>query len=120
MTNWRVGSTSLDERPERPHQPRKTVDFIVSIVLFVATGLPTPALLDSAAPHLSAVAPATPPEVVQPVQVPPDAPPPAGTCGRHPHQPCAGAIGFCPQWQCIDGRWVDVRPSPGKGDPLFD
>ncbi len=40
------------------------------------------------------------------------------TCSKPPPGgPCAGAIGFCPQWSCQDGKWVDVRPSKGPKGP---
>lgn len=42
-------------------------------------------------------------------------------CGAPPRMgTCAGAIGFCPVYRCIEGEWVDVRPSKkGRpGDPL--
>jgi hypothetical protein len=30
---------------------------------------------------------------------------------------CAGAPGFCPEWECRDGEWVDVRRERPWGRP---
>ena len=30
-----------------------------------------------------------------------------------PPPPCAGAIGFCPSWDCVDGKWVS-KPRPNR------
>ena len=30
-----------------------------------------------------------------------------------PPPPCAGAIGFCPSWDCVDGKWV-AKPLPRR------
>ncbi|MFO0616236.1 MAG: hypothetical protein U0414_26820 [Polyangiaceae bacterium] len=92
------------------------MDFILSLVLFVTTGCPTPDLVATSAPRVEAPSPVhAPPPVVEPAPEP-------KTCAPNPSRsPCAGAIGFCPVWRCVDGEWVDVRPRRGNvkpGDPL--
>lgn len=55
------------------------------------------------------------------VVAPPEPAPRDRSCKNPPKLgTCAGAIGFCPVYRCIEGEWVDVRPSrrTAKGEPL--
>jgi hypothetical protein len=72
---------------------------------------------------LPALEPVTEPRQPEPPHesTPPSQPPPSSpTLERVPaapkrceplpaHYACAGAPGFCPEWECRDGQWVDVR-----------
>ncbi|HSQ67503.1 MAG TPA: hypothetical protein VLM85_30040 [Polyangiaceae bacterium] len=43
-----------------------------------------------------------------------------GGCGPLPPEartPCGGDIYSCPQWSCVNGKWVDTRPRRGAGLP---
>lgn len=89
------------------------MNFALALLLFVTTGCPTPDLVATDVPTAEST-PANPAEPPPPpferVPPKPPAPPAAKTCGPPPNYACGGAIGFCPEWVCVDGRWVDGRP----------
>jgi len=89
------------------------VNFVFALMFFAATGCATPALVTSDVPAVEP-APSQPagppaPSVVRVPATPPSSPA-EKTCAPRKEYACAGAIGFCPEWRCIDGQWVDVRP----------
>ena len=43
----------------------------------------------------------------------PPHPPVASKSCEAPPPACAGAIGFCPSWDCVDGKWVS-KPRPNR------
>lgn len=92
--------------------------FILSLVLFVTTGCATPDLVAVDAPAAEPQPVATPARQPSPDPLLPQLPEPAPapkTCAPRPLMgTCAGAIGFCPEWRCIDGEWVDVRPNKNE------
>lgn len=91
------------------------MNLILSLVLFVTTGCATEDLVALDVPTAEAPRPTPAPPPPPPIPTPVPTPEPK-TCSTPPHrEPCAGAIGFCPVWQCVHGEWVDVRPR--KGNP---
>lgn len=93
------------------------MNFLLSLLLFVTTGCATRDLVEVDTPAADAPVTATPRAPTRPAAPPADpspipATPTAPGCGPNPAATfaCAGAVGFCPQWECVDGRWVDVRP----------
>lgn len=94
--------------------------FALSLLLFVTTGCATQDLVTADAPAAEPPVATQPAPRHEPQPSPPQVPQPGPaekTCAPRPQEyACAGAIGFCPEWKCIDGQWVDVRP-PKWGKP---
>jgi hypothetical protein len=89
---------------------------LMMTVLLQSTGLSSAA--DAIEQHFAepVAAPARVASPAKPVPEPRDR-----QCGKPPVLgTCAGAIGFCPEYRCTDGEWVDTRrlKRHRKGDPM--
>ncbi len=89
---------------------------LMMTVLLQSTGLSSAA---AAVEQRFAEPAAAPAHVVSPPKPVPE--PRDRQCGKPPMLgTCAGAIGFCPEYRCVDGEWVDTRRSKRRrpGDPM--